>query len=287
MDFSIKWHKKYDFIFLALSVFMLLLYFLDINISKNTSKITTEKADIVFVLDVSKSMNAIDYSDNSRLTVAKNTIKEFIASSKENKYGLVIFAWEAISVIPLTDDIEVFYSLLENVDFTNLTKQSTDFYTAISLAISRFNISESKVKSIIMLTDGWDDEQLLTQKIKKLDIKQFHFFIVWIWSLAWAMIPDWVDFFGKTIYKKHNWEYVISVLNKPILEKLASSLNWNYFDLENISDIKKSISKLNTSIKEKQQVVKEQTQKSLFFVYLSFFFFFFYLFSYMIPWKQK
>jgi len=287
MDFSIKWHKKYDFIFLALSVFMLLLYFLDINISKNTSKITTEKADIVFVLDVSKSMNAIDYSDNSRLTVAKNTIKEFIASSKENKYSLVIFAWEAISVIPLTDDIEVFYSLLENVDYTNLTKQSTDFYTAISLAISRFNTSESKIKSIIMLTDGWDDEQLLTQKIKKLDIKQFHFFVVWIWSLAWAMIPDWVDVFARTIYKKYNWEYVISALNKAILEKLATSLNWNYFDLENISDIKKSISKLNTDIKEKQQVVKEQTQKSLFFVYLSFFFFFLYLFSYIIPWKQK
>jgi len=91
--------------------------------------------DILFTLDVSKSMNALDFSDNrqyiSRLDAAKYLIKNFVSKRKNDRFGLVLFAGESYPASPLTFDHTVFLNFLNNASSNDIGKQGTNLANAI------------------------------------------------------------------------------------------------------------------------------------------------------------
>lgn len=118
--------------------------------SLSTSSI--EGTDIVISLDISESMSAPDLRPN-RMEAAKKTAIEFIQNRTSDNIGLVIFAGEALSVLPLTNDMVTLQNTLEHIKMGTLAN-GTAIGDGLVSAINRVLNGKAVSKSIILLTDG-------------------------------------------------------------------------------------------------------------------------------------
>jgi Ca-activated chloride channel homolog len=123
------------------------------QMGRTDSEVTTEGVDIMLILDISESMQALDFKPDNRLAVAKQTIQEFIKKRDNDRLGLVVFAARAFTKCPLTLDHNVLASLTSEVTFTDWSNQ-TAIGTAIATAANRLRDSPAKSKVIILCTDG-------------------------------------------------------------------------------------------------------------------------------------
>ncbi len=230
------------YIFLLLSFIILLFSIFWIKYQLNEENNVEKWIDMMFILDVSKSMNVYDINNYSRLDIAKQSIYNYVINNNSNRYWLVIFAWDAISTIPLTDDHSIFLTFLEGVDYRNLLVQWSDFNKALTLWIERFNYEKDRSKAIVFISDGWDLEDKIVYSDINDIVKKWEwisYFIAWIWSEEWWKIITWTDLFGRYTYQEFNWKIVISKLNEKNLENIASATKWKYLKISDIKDLEK------------------------------------------------
>ncbi len=234
------------YIFLLLSLVIISFWLFGIKYWEKSEKQKVNWVDIAFVVDVSKSMNALDFKDGeysiSRLNFTKALIADYIWKNPENRYWLVIFAWDAISSSPLTTDHSTFLTFLQNVNYKNLNKQGTNLEKAVELWVSRLfsqKDDDNRAKVLVLLSDWWDsdtevDFDYISHQVEEKDITSF---VVGIWKTFWAKIPDGQDVFWNISYQKYKWKDVITKLNSSLLKKLSSSIHWNYIKADSISDL--------------------------------------------------
>ncbi|UCF06869.1 MAG: VWA domain-containing protein [bacterium] len=114
--------------------------------------------DIVFVLDVSRSMLAEDLAPN-RLERARLAMKDMISRLRGDRVGLVAFAGTAVLKCPLTLDYGFFNLMLDDVDVTSISRGGTMIGDAVRKALDEaFDDQEKKYKDIILITDGEDHD---------------------------------------------------------------------------------------------------------------------------------
>ncbi len=113
------------------------------------------RADVLLCLDVSRSMLAADVRP-SRLAAAKRAIGVLAERAAGSRLGLVAFAGEARTVIPLTDDLDAFAQLLELVDPRSLRRGGTDLGTALQTAAGALTAAAADGACIVLITDGED-----------------------------------------------------------------------------------------------------------------------------------
>lgn len=116
-------------------------------------RLNREGIDIAMVLDVSESMNSVDFKPN-RLEVARDTMDNFIQQRTEDRLSLIIFSGTAYTRIPLTLDHNVVRQSLEEVDTDSVSKDGTAIGMGIAIALNRLKKSEAKSKVVILITDG-------------------------------------------------------------------------------------------------------------------------------------
>lgn len=110
---------------------------------------------IVLVLDISSSMLAEDFAPRNRLNVAKQTLAEFVAGREYDRIGLVAFAGEALTQVPITIDYPVIYRSLEQLQAgAGLLEDGTAIGTAIATAANRLRRAPGESRVMIVLTDG-------------------------------------------------------------------------------------------------------------------------------------
>jgi len=267
-----------SFIILLFSLFWIKSYW--DNFSKN------EWIPIVFALDVSKSMNVADISNSNnyytRLEFSKAIIENYVLNNKNNQYGLVIFAWEAISVTPITSDVNVFLNSLSSVDYKNLTLQWTDFSSALEEANNRINLLWDTDKAALILVSDWWDEDITNNNFRELLSDNYNYFVLWVWTNKWWRIILWKDVFWRYDYQTYNWDYVVSKLNEDNLLYLSEQLEWNYKKISNINDVNTFLEKIdNLSKKIYELNTKTYISYSRNIAFISFFFFFLYFLFYL------
>lgn len=240
----------------------------------------TSSWNVVFVLDVTKSMNALDYKDEeskivySKLDTAKKMILDIVENNKENSYWLLVFAWEPRVMSPLTSDMTNFENLLLSSDSNSVKSNWTGISSAIKRASDMFQ-EDSKAKTIVLLTDWWDEEKdfsLINNIIKQ---ENLNLITVWLWNKQWSKIPEYTDPFGQIVYKKYNGEVVVTFLNSKALKNLEGE----YIEIMNYSDLQKAEKKI---ISENNKILSDyflNKKKNLtrIFVMISFVLFCFYL----------
>ena len=188
-------------------------------------------------------MNALDFKDNNyvygRLDAAKKMIGNFVIQHPDDRFWLVIFAWDATSVCPLTLDHDIFLTFLQNVDYRNLTEQWTNIEKAILLGVERFTLSQYRSKVMILISDGGDvndaiDYNFIQKSTAKQNIVNI---VVGIWTPVWAKIPLGQTPFWEVIYQTYQWHEVISKLNEHTLQQVAKALNGNYTTVKSLGDL--------------------------------------------------
>ena len=112
----------------------------------------TEGTDIVIALDVSTSMLARDFKPD-RFEAAKDVASKFISGRETDNIGIVIFAGESFTLVPMTTDKAVLTNYIQDLKM-GMLEDGTAIGDGIATSINRIKNGKAKSKSIILLTDG-------------------------------------------------------------------------------------------------------------------------------------
>lgn len=118
------------------------------------SRTNVEGTDIVLVLDISGSMRAGDLGKVNRLEAAKKVASQFVAGRQNDNMGLVVFAGESFSAVPLTSDRAMLANYIGGVKVGLISADGTAIGDGIASAINRIKDGKAVSKSIILITDG-------------------------------------------------------------------------------------------------------------------------------------
>lgn len=286
------WTYLFLTLILSFFVFLSFLWTIDFNINK-TDKKNLSSSDIVFALDVSASMLAFDNDNRTRLEEAKEFIKEYITKNPQNRYSFVIFSWEALSMLPFTNDISLFLNILDSIDNSFIPKNWTNIKDAFIESFNRFNEDENKTWWIIIISDFELPNTLnqvkknIINDIGKFDFSKIKIVLVWVWDKEWSKIIEWRDFFWNIVYKKDKfWKDIITILDTDFADRLKNILNWEVFYLKK-DNLKNIVSKIQ-NFPSKFIDFETQSKKNItyYFAYLLYFLFCFYIVSYFLIKKR-
>ncbi len=288
-----KKQNKISIILLVISYLFLIINIFEIKWWYTNWINNVEWTKIVFAVDISKSMLAKDIKKDdlrvSRLEWVKWLINDFINTNTLNKYGLIAFAWESLEVIPFTDDLWVFSTIMQWINNSNISKNGTDLSKVLNSIYTYFK-SDKDWWLAVIFTDWWEDDIKVSDKLldsfKKNNIK---ILIVWVWTKQWTKIPVAKDFFWRDIYKKYRWEDVIVKLNKDKLSDFANKYDFNFNSFDDFKDFK-SINKFLANEIDYISLEKNinfRYDYTRFFIFISILFFTLFLINESILWKIK
>ncbi|MGM9845205.1 MAG: VWA domain-containing protein [Muribaculaceae bacterium] len=122
------------------------------QLKDNWRTTSTEGTDIVLAIDVSSSMLARDFKPD-RMGAAKSVAAKFIQGRESDNIGLVIFAGESLTGVPMTVDRAQLLNYIEGIHMEML-EDGTAIGDGIATSLNRLKEGKAKSKSIILLTDG-------------------------------------------------------------------------------------------------------------------------------------
>ncbi|MFT3697508.1 MAG: VWA domain-containing protein [Kofleriaceae bacterium] len=184
-----------------------------------TVPVGSTTADVMFVLDVSRSMLAEDAAPN-RLARAKAEISQLVGKLEGQRVGLIAFAGRAAPVCPLTPDHSFFNTVLNTVDTRSAGRGGSKVGEAIKTALRAFPTGQG-ARLIVLITDG-DDQDPYTEDAAKLARDQgVKIVAVGFGSEAGSQITLTDPQTGAKTTLMHDGKPVISKLDSAMLGKIA------------------------------------------------------------------
>lgn len=219
--------------------------------SLSRQEMTVEGIDIVMAMDISGSMLAEDFRPN-RLEAAKKVAADFVEGRKSDRMGLVVFAGEAFTQVPLTVDHHVLLQQLGAVK-SGVIHDGTALGDGLATAINRIKDSEAKSKVIILLTDGVNNQgsvdPLSAAEIAKL--YGIRLYTIGVGSLGKAPYP-FRDDFGRVHYQNIDVE-----IDEALMRQMAEQTDeGRYFRATN----KKTLEEIFAQIDEMEKSKIDVTQ---------------------------
>lgn len=220
----------------ALKVGMLLIGITFLIISLTNPKMGTklktvkrEGVDVVFALDVSKSMLAEDIAPN-RLEKAKQIISKTIDKLGSDRVGIIIYAGNSYPLLPITTDHAAANMFLQNAAPEMVSSQGTAINEALELAKTYYNNDEQTNRFLIIISDGEDHQEETKQMAQNLANEGVKIFTIGIGTEKGGPIPLRIN--GSMIgYKKdRKGETVITKRTPKVLEGIANAANGKYID---------------------------------------------------------
>lgn len=183
----------------------------------------TEGTDIVIAMDVSTSMLGRDFKPD-RLEAAKAVATKFINGRESDNIGLVIFAGESLTGVPMTIDRRQLLSYINGIS-TEMIEDGTAIGDGIATALNRLKEGKAKSKSIILLTDGSNNTGVATplmaaEVAKEMGVK---IYAVGIGTNGMADFPR-INMLGRVEYVK-----LPVVIDEATLQSIAKSTGGKYF----------------------------------------------------------
>lgn len=237
----LPWLYTLAFSFLILS----LLNF--ISHKEEKFEIPQKSSDVVFLIDVSNSMNAEDIAP-SRLELTKKILSQSLKKLSDERISIVVFAGEARSIMPLTTDYSSADIFLNNINSQLIQVQGTDFLIAVNEAQNKLKNATSGTKKIILISDGEDNEGNHNATIREAQRNNISITTVGVGTDEGAPIPELLFNYYSDYKRDENGQIIITKRQSSALKDIAKETNGIYIDgnSENdainkiIKDIKKS-----------------------------------------------
>ena len=194
---------------------------IDVRWGRNWRDVPQKGIEVVFVLDISRSMLAEDTGPN-RLDRAKQQVTDMLDVMEGDRAGLVVFAGRAKQQIPLTSNYHDFKLMLEEVGPHCLDRGGSRLGDAIRVARSCFLDESDDHKAIVIITDGEDHESRPVEEAEDAFASQgIRTFTVGLGSMQkGARIPVRLASQNRA-YLQHNGEEVWSRMNGEVLKEVA------------------------------------------------------------------
>ncbi|MFK8114326.1 MAG: VWA domain-containing protein [Rubripirellula sp.] len=223
-----RWRNLGSLALVALTMSLLVACLVDVRWGKMQQEVPQKGIEVIFLLDVSRSMLAEDITPN-RLKRAKQMIKDTVDEMAGDRVGLAIFAGEARQRIPLTSHYEDFKQTLDEVQTDDVMRGGSSLGDAIRVASEGFLSKTNEHKAIVLLTDGGDEESKPVEAAQTAKAEQgVRIFTIGLGDMeTGARIPsrdqlrgsDFVQFDGQQVWSK---------LNGDVLSKVATETGGAY-----------------------------------------------------------
>jgi len=195
-----------------------------------------EGVDIVFAVDVSKSMLAEDIAPN-RLEKAKRLVSEIINELASDRVGIIAYAAQAYPQLPITTDYGAAKMFLQSMNTDMLSSQGTAIGQAIDLAATYFDDEEQTNRVLFIVSDGEDhSEGGMQEAVEKALDQGIRIYTIGVGSTKGAPIPIKRNGVLESLKKDAQGEVVITRLNEDVLSEIASEGNGEYIDGSNTAD---------------------------------------------------
>ena len=194
------------------------------------NSIKRQGIEVMVALDISNSMLAEDVAPN-RLDRAKQMLSKMIDNMVDDKVGLVVFAGDAFTQLPITCDYVSAKMFLNTITPSLIPTQGTAIGSALQTAITSFGSQESDAgRAIILITDGENHEDDAIAAAKKAQELGMQVFVIGIGKPEGAPIPKpgTNDYF-----KDRSGQVVVSKLNEDMCQQIAQAGNGVYVRCDN------------------------------------------------------
>ncbi len=238
--------------------------------------------DIMIVVDVSSSMNAIDLKPN-RMEVVKKGLNNFITGLSGDRVGIIVFSGIDFVQCPLTLDYEAVSFIVDSIYAGMLPKEGTALGNAIKSAIERMEEKAEKSKVMILISDGESFEGISPVEAAKIaKDKNISIYTIGAGTEQGGMIPEGTDIWGRTYYKTYRGEVVVSRLNENILKQIAGISEGKYYRVTDVNAFNKIMEDIKEIEANKAKLKKETKYEENYWIFLLWGIIFF-MISYIIP----
>lgn len=218
---------KFGLLLVAVALFAVLLARPQFGSKLETVK--REGVEVVIALDISNSMLAEDIQPN-RLEKAKRIVSQLVDRMEDDKIGLIVFAGDAFTQLPITSDYISAKMFLESISPSMISRQGTAIGVALDLAVNSFTSQEGVGKTIILITDGENHEGGVDEAIERAKDKGIQINVLGVGSVDGSPIP--VE--GSNDYRRdEDGQVVITKLNEDMCKQLAQQGNGVYARVDN------------------------------------------------------
>ena len=223
MPFASKSRPVFKFSILMLALAFIIAGIAQPQYGSKLKKVKREGIELIIALDVSNSMMAEDIQPN-RLDRSKLAISRLVDKLKDDKIGLIVFAGDAYTQLPITSDYNSAKLFLNAVNTQIVPKQGTAIGAAIELATRSFTASSKTNKAIIVITDGENHEDDPVAAAQSAVEKNIVVHTIGMGLPQGSPIPVLRN--GQKEYLKDNQgNVVITKLDETMLEKIAAAGN--------------------------------------------------------------
>ena len=212
----------------SLGLSFLILSLVNPKMGTQLKTVKREGVDIVFALDVSKSMLAEDIAPN-RLEKSKQIISKIIENLGSDRIGVIVYAGSAYPLLPITTDHASAKMFLQNANPDMVSSQGTAINEALDLAKTYYNNDDQTNKFLIILSDGEDHEAQTISLAETLTESGVKVFTVGVGTESGQPIPIRKN--GRMTYKKdRKGEVVITQRHAEVLKEIAEKTQGRYID---------------------------------------------------------
>ena len=191
----------------------------------HTETQTSEGINIVLAIDLSSSMLALDFRPANRIEVAKDKVKQFIARRTSDRIGIVAFAGEALTQVPLTTDYPVVMQAVSNLQAGQL-EDGTAIGNAIATAANRLRDAPGKSRVLILLTDGVNNRGSIEPLVaaKAAAAYGIKIYGIGVGSVGMAPVPV-----GRNPNGSLRYEFQPVQIDEALLSNIARMTGGQYF----------------------------------------------------------
>ncbi|RXM39663.1 VWA domain-containing protein [Chryseobacterium sp. CH21] len=224
----------------------------------------TKGVDIMLSIDVSLSMLAKDLSPD-RITALKDIAVKFVQKRPNDRIGVVAYAAEAFTKVPVTSDHQVVIDEIKNLNSAGL-EPGTAIGEGLSVAVNHLIKSKAKSKVVILMTDGVSNiqnaipPQLAAELAKNNNIKVYS---IGIGTNGYALMPTSQDIFGELIFTETE-----VTIDENTLREIAQTTGGKYFRATSNSSLEEVYDEINQLEKSDVKVSKLYNYEEYFKIFL-------------------
>jgi Ca-activated chloride channel homolog len=254
----------FKFSLLLLGILCLIIGLVNPRMGTKLETVKREGIDIVFAIDVSKSMLAEDIAPN-RLEKSKQLVSQIINNLASDRIGLIAYSGSAFPVLPITSDYSVAKMFLQSMNPGMISSQGTSIDDAINLASDKYFDKKDKArKLLVIISDGEDHSENAVDAAKEAKDAGIKIITIGVGTENGSTIPLKENGVVKELQKDNQGQVVITKRNATVLTDIAKATNGGYVDGNStktvVDYLKKSLENIEKTEFESTQMANFQSQ---------------------------
>jgi len=243
---------------------MLILGLVNPKIGTKVEKVKRQGIDIVFAVDVSKSMLCEDVAPN-RLEKGKQIVSQIINNLGSDRIGIIAYSGSAFPVLPITTDYNIAKMFLQTMNPGMISSQGSNLNEAIELTEKYFEGSGNTSKLLIMVTDGEDHSEAAQTAAEQARKKGIKIITIGVGTTAGGPIPIKNGGVIESYHiDKSTGQKVITQLRPEALEAIAKAAKGGYINGTNTKEVvefmRKSLNNIQKTEFEATEMASFQSQ---------------------------